>query len=87
MTNPKKTLKNYNDEFITPEFIEKDQVWDGEITRYWFKCGNEIYGVLDHNGDRSEIVYGTGEDVNTDDPGNVWLKDLHECITEEMEME
>ena len=35
------------------EFIEADQNWIEEITRYWFKVGDEVYGIADQNGDRT----------------------------------
>lgn len=35
------------------EFIEADQNWIEEITRYWFKVGDETYAIADQNGDRT----------------------------------
>lgn len=40
------------------EFIEKDQIWQNETTRYWFHVTidgeNDVVGVSDSNG---EIAY------------------------------
>ena len=33
------------------EFIEKDQVWQNETTRYWFDVDGVTYCIADNNGD------------------------------------
>lgn len=35
------------------EFIEKDQDWQNETTRYWFSVNNENYCIADQNGETS----------------------------------
>ncbi|MGB0258401.1 MAG: hypothetical protein ACPGES_07115 [Coraliomargarita sp.] len=34
------------------EFIEADQNSIEKITRYWFKVGDEVYGISDQYGER-----------------------------------
>lgn len=35
------------------EFIEKDQDWQNETTRYWFSVNDESYCIADSNGETS----------------------------------
>lgn len=55
------------------KFIEKEQDWQNEATRYWFELDGQEYAVVE-SGPSVTVIDKDGCDINTDDAHNSHLK-------------
>ena len=79
------TIRDYDRNELAVSYISKDQNWENESTTYWFNVGSGVFGIVESGNDKN-IVDEDGCPVNTDDAGNVHLKELFNCVTEELRM-
>lgn len=71
---------------LNASFIEKENIWQHEQTRYWFDVDGETYAVAESGSDK-QILDSDGYPVNTDDSKNIDLIDLFDLVTNKMRAE
>lgn len=69
---------------INAKFIEKEQDWQNECTRYWFEFNGEEYAVVESGG-QTAIINKDGNDIYDHDL-KAQLKSILE-VTDDMRAE
>ena len=64
------------------EFIEKEQDWQNEATRYWFKVDGEVFGIVDQADEHLKLLDDEGYPIEADASNNTHYE-LFERLKEE----